>query len=271
MKKYRILSVHNYYQISGGEDTVVANEKKMMESCGHTVISYVRRNEEIRSSGILRRVWLGMNSFFSLKTYREVKDIIKKEEIDIVHVHNTVPLISPSVFYAALRSHVPVVQTIHNFRPLCPNGILYRDGAVCEECLDKGLLCAVRHRCYRGSVLQTALLAGNIWFYRKIGLYKKINLIALTEFNKEKLLSINKKRTYIDPDRVFVKPNFTADGGPIVPFPDRKKQMVYVGRLEELRESNCFSKRGVNLKNWKKDGNSLSAAQGPCRSGAWII
>lgn len=247
MKKYKILSVHNYYQLPGGEDTVVLNEKELLESCGHTVLCYSRRNAEISAAGPLKKILLGLSSFFSLRTYREIRNLIEKEGIEIVHVHNTVPLISPSVFCAALHSRVPVVQTVHNFRLLCPNGMLYREGKVCEECLENGLMCSVRHRCYRGSFVQTVILALTIWFYRKVGLYRRIYLIALTRLNREKLLSINKKRVYITPDHVFVKPNFTADTKTaIFPLEGRKRQMIYAGRLEEAK--------GVKLlfKTWAK-------------------
>lgn len=95
--------------------------------------------------------------FFSIRTYREVRRSIRENRISLVHVHNTLPLIGPAVYYAALREGVPVVQTVHNFRLLCPNALFYRDGHICEDCTKKGLHCAVKHRCYRGSRLQTVL------------------------------------------------------------------------------------------------------------------
>ena len=91
-------------------------------------------------------------AIYSTKTVREVRALIRKEQVDLVHVHNTLLTISPSVFQACFKEHVPAVQTLHNFRIFCPNGILMRDGHVCEECPQHGLGCAVRHSCYRAAV-----------------------------------------------------------------------------------------------------------------------
>lgn len=137
--------VHNYYQIPGGEDTVVANEKKMLEEHGHKVVLYTRNNAELKTMNLLQKMLLPFTTIFNPKTYREIKKIIKKEKIDIVHVHNTLNLVSPSVYYAAKAMKVPVVQTIHNFRLLCPGATFYRDGHICEDCVSKGLMCAVKH------------------------------------------------------------------------------------------------------------------------------
>lgn len=158
--KLNILLVHNYYKVPGGEDTVVANEKELLESYGHKVRLYARSNQELEKFSFVQKLLLPFSSIFSLKTYREVKKLIREEKIDIVHVHNTLSLISPSVYYAAFCCHVPVVQTIHNFRMLCPAAILLRNGKICEECIEEGLKCAVQHGCYRNSKLQTLGSAG---------------------------------------------------------------------------------------------------------------
>lgn len=207
--KQKVLIIHNYYQIPGGEDTVVANEKKLLEDNGHEVILYTRSNNEIKTMGIFKKLLLPFITIYNPRSSADIKKIIRTEKINIVHVHNTLNLISPSVWYAAVRSGVPVVQTVHNFRFICPNGILYRDGHVCEDCLKKGLACAVKHGCYRNSRMQTLILTISALIHRATGIYGKINFICLTEFNKEKLLLINSKKEIIDPARVFVKPNFT--------------------------------------------------------------
>lgn len=206
-KKYRILQVHNYYQIPGGEDTVVENEKRLLEEHGHTVIQYTRHNKELKEFSKFRKLLLPFSTIFNPRTYRDVKKILREQKIDVVHVHNTLILISPAVYYAALKCKVPVVQTVHNFRLLCPGATFYRDGHICEECVEKGLGCAIKHSCYRGSKVQTLVCVFSTWFHRLTGVYGKLNYICLTEFNKEKLLQLNQ----IKPERVFVKPNFTFD------------------------------------------------------------
>lgn len=209
VKKEKILIVHNYYQIPGGEDTVVVNEKKLLEEHGYEVLLYSRNNNELKRMSKLQKLCLPFTTVFSIRTYREVKGIIKQNKIDVVHVHNTLNLISPSVYYAAFSTKIPVIQTIHNFRLLCPGAMFYREGRVCEDCLDKGLKCAVSNKCYRGSKVQTLACVLTLKIHRLLGTYKKLNYICLTEFNKEKLLQLNKgKKQIIDPSKVFVKPNF---------------------------------------------------------------
>ncbi|WP_377519783.1 glycosyltransferase [Priestia megaterium] len=209
--KPKILIVHNYYQIPGGEDTVVENEKKMLEDHGHEVIVYSRNNSELQKMSKFQKLGLPFSTVFSIRTYREVKRIIKQQNIDIVHVHNTLNLISPSVYYAAFSCKVKVIQTVHNFRLVCPGALLYRDGNICEDCIHKGLRCAIFNNCYRDSKLQTLACVITLKTHRFLGTYKNINYICLTEFNKEKLLEVNRGgKKIIDPKKVFVKPNFTS-------------------------------------------------------------
>ena len=231
MNKERVLIVHNYYQVPGGEDTVVANEKKMFEDKGHEVILYSRNNSELKKYSIIRKLCLPFTSMFSFRTYREVKVIIREKKIDIVHVHNTLGLISPSVYYAAFRCKVPVVQTIHNFRLLCPGATFYRDGYICEDCVSKGLRYAIKHKCYRESFIQTLAIVITLMIHRLLGVYKKLNYICLTQFNKEKLLSLKQ----VKPEKVFVKPNFVDIKQEIIPFADRKNQFIFAGRIDKLK------------------------------------
>ena len=148
-----------------------------------------------------------------------------------MHVHNTLNLISPSVYYAALNLSVPVVQTVHNFRLLCPGATFYRDGHICEDCVEKGLWCAIKHNCYRNSKWQTLACVINTRFHRMIGIYGKINYICLTDFNREKLLKLGQ----IKADKVFVKPNFVESTQPFIPGEKRKNQFVFSGRLDKLK------------------------------------
>lgn len=229
MKKYKVLIVHNYYQIPGGEDTVVENEKNLLLDNGHEVVMYTRHNDEIKGKGLINKLILPLESIFSLKTYNDIKKIIKSENIDIIHVHNTLPLISTSVYYVAKRHNIPIVQTVHNFRFLCPGATFTRDGHICEECLTKGLKCSVKSKCYRNSRIQTGVLALNLWINRKIGTYKKVNAyIALTEFNKKKLSKL------IDFNKIYVKPNFMKSISYENDSID-KKYFMYLGRIDELK------------------------------------
>ena len=210
---------------------VVANEKRLLEKNGHQVIQYTRHNSELNSLNVLQKLLLPVSTVFNLRTYREVKRIIREEGIDIVHVHNTLNLISPSVYYAAMDCGVPVVQSIHNFRLLCPGATLYRDGQICEECLKKGMGCALKHKCYRGSFLQTLACVISTKIHRSTGIYKKLHYICLTEFNKQKLLNLKQLR----PDQISIKPNFVEDTRHVCPEECRSDRLIYVGRLEKLK------------------------------------
>ena len=235
-KKYRILLVHNFYQQPGGEDTVFRNEKKLLEDNGHEVITYTRDNSELKGS-ILKKLLLPFITIFNPKVYFDIKKIIKDKNIDIVHVHNTLCLISPVVFYAAIKMKKPVIQTLHNFRMQCANGLFYRDGHICEDCVNDGLMCALKHKCYRNSFFQTLAIVLMLKIHRFIGIYKKVNFICLTEFNKNKLLLINNKKQVVDEEKVFVKPNFVFEDNTSEKEYNLKDKgyYLYVGRLDEIK------------------------------------
>lgn len=227
----RVLLIHNYYQIGGGEHTVFENEKKLLQKHGHKVLEYTRSNDELKMSK-WKLLLVPMTTIWSWRTYFQVRQIIQEEKIDVVHCHNTFPLISPSVYYAARSLKVPVIQTIHNFRFLCPNGLCYCDGKTCEECLQcNSFLPALKHRCYRNSLVQTAVAASMLTVHRWLGTYKKINYIFLTEFNRNKF----SKLIDIHGDNVFVKPNFVYRPDIPVHAGEIKKKFIYAGRLDEYK------------------------------------
>lgn len=266
-KKPKVLIVHNYYQIPGGEDTVVENEKKLLELHGHEVILYSRDNTELHQFHIFQKLVLPFRMVFSLKTYREIKKVIQEEDVDLVHVHNTLLLVSPSVYYAAFWHKIPVIQTLHNFRLLCPGAVFCRNGHTCEECVEYGLLRAVRYNCYRNSRIQTLACIINTAIHRFIGTYRKLNYICLTEFNREKFLMLNRlsKKKVFEENRIFIKPNFTfswADNcrketigceSKTNNGRNRKNQFIYVGRLEKIK--------GIHIlfEAWKQLGGQAPA------------
>ncbi len=242
--KQTVLFVHNYYKIPGGEDTVVENERRLFEEHGFRVICYTRKNEEIDHMSTPQKIRAAFESVYSFRTVREVSELIRQEKVSLVIVHNTLSLISASVYDAALRCKVPVLQVVHNFRFLCPNGVFYRNGHICEDCVKKGMFCALSHRCYRGSLWQTALVILALRFHRLRGIYGKISYVCLTEFNRKKLLSLPQIR----PEQVFVKPNFTDFTGDRIPYEKRENRLVFVGRLDRLKGV------ALILKAWRRMG-----------------
>ena len=235
-KKLRILQVHNAYQIPGGEDVVVANEKKLLEMNGNEVFSYSRNNDELKTMNAFQKLLIPFTAVYSFKTYREVKKLIRENKIDIVHVHNTLMVVSPSVFYAAFHCHVPVVQTLHNFRMLCPAGSYFRGDRICEECSEKGLQCSLKYGCYRGSKAQTFVSAAILKIHRMLGTYRKVNFICLTEFNRETLSRLNEGgKQIVDMKKVYIKPNFTFQEGISGEVQKAGDYFLVVGRVEALK------------------------------------
>lgn len=198
----RVLLVHNHYQQQGGEDSVVAAELELLKSCGHEVDFYSRHNDEI--SG-MSRIAVAGETLWSSNTKREFGRVITDFQPDVIHVHNTFPLISPSLYWAATKARVPVVQTLHNFRLLCPQGTLLRDGKVCEDCVGHLPWRGVVHGCYRESVAQSGVLATMLSVHRLAGTYRQRigRYIALSEFCRSKFIEAG-----WDGRRLSVKPNF---------------------------------------------------------------
>ena len=186
-----ILVVHNRYRFRGGEDSVYESECAMLEKAGHRVVRYEKTNGDIRENGLFRKLALAARTIWNPATFREVAALIRAERPDVVHCHNTFPLVSPSVYWAAAREGVPVVQTLHNYRLACLNGYLFREGAVCEDCLGRAPWRGVCRGCYRASRLQSAVVAAMLLVHRALGTYRrKISLyIALTDFAKGKFVA----------------------------------------------------------------------------------
>lgn len=223
---YNVLLIHNKYRFAGGEDSVVANELELLKANGNNVFVFYKTNSDIDSLHPLEKILLPLRTIFSFSAASEVKKLIRKHKIQIVHVHNTLPLISFSVYYAAKHCGCSLVQTIHNFRFLCPNGIFYRDEHLCQDCT-KSLICSVKHSCYRKSKLQSMLVALCLWFHRCIKTFLLPDAyIALTEFNKQKLATV------IPPDKIFVKPNFTQDNADFSQ-PKTRDYFIFISRLDK--------------------------------------
>lgn len=230
----KILLIHCHYRLPGGEDAVFAAERALLEQRGHQVVVYERSNEDAAHG--LAKLLLPLRAVWNFSAARQVRDLIARESPDAVHIHNTLLLLSPAVVRAAKQSGVPVVQSLHNFRLFCPNGILLRQGKVCEDCPHQGLSCALRHRCYRGSLLQTAVVAAAYALHRRLGTWRGVSMVALTEFDRRKLLEFNRLRPLFDEDRLVVKPNpVRVEPRPVLPWQERKNQMLFAGRLEELK------------------------------------
>ena len=224
-----ILLVHCHYRLAGGEDAVFEDERRMLERHGHTVTVLESTNDVSGASKAL----LPLAALYNPAAAAQVRRLIRERDIHLVHVHNTLLRLSPAVLRAAKAAGVPVVQTLHNFRLYCANGVLLRQGRVCEDSPRQGAACAVRHACYRDSQPLSALVAAVYGLHRAAGTFRGVTLLTPTEFDRRKLVEFNRLCPTFDEDRLFVKANpvTIADPGE-VPV---KNQLLYAGRLEELK------------------------------------
>jgi glycosyltransferase involved in cell wall biosynthesis len=222
--RMRLLIVHNSYLQPGGEEGSLRAELEALTSLGHDVDVLTVSNELIDAIGMVRA---GFAAQFSWSAYREVRNRLKRTNASIVLVNNFFPLISPSVFYAARDTGVPSVLYLRNYRLLCPAATLFRSGAVCTECPSSGsLLPSIRHRCYRGSLLGSAAVAGMLAIHRIAGTWSRIvsRYVALSDFQADIMVQHGIPR-----GKVIVKPNYLQDD-PGYSYRSRRN-IAFVGRV----------------------------------------
>ena len=219
----KVLVAHNAYQQRGGEDAVVASEVAMLRAAGHEVREYRRHNDELAEMG---KAHAAADTLWSRRTTSDLGGLLAAWPADVLHVHNTFPLVSPSLYWAAASARVPVVQTLHNFRLLCPQAMLLREGRVCRDCVGSVPLPAVRHGCYRGSRAQTAVLAGMLVLHRGLGTWQRKvqRYVALNDFCRDEFV-----RGGLPAERIAVKPNFVNAPAPRSPI--ERRGILFVGRL----------------------------------------
>lgn len=243
----RILQIHNKYLEKGGEDTVVVNERILLEQNGHEVSICEFDNKDLE--GLSKMTLLG-KTVFNVKSYKKVVQHIESFKPDIVHIHNVFYTASPSVFFALKKKKVPTVMTIHNYRFGCIQGLLFRDNAICQLCLDrKSSTYGIKYKCFKDSLAKSLQLSivnsFNKWTLRHHNPVKKY--IFLADFTKNLLssaLSINSQNWTI-------KPNYVRDFG-YSPMEDREDFYLFVGRLNEQKGLHLlidfFTKNKKNLK-----------------------
>ncbi|PSN16428.1 glycosyl transferase family 1 [filamentous cyanobacterium CCT1] len=184
----KVLAVHNYYQQPGGEEQIFNTEATLLQSYGHEVIRYTLTNDQING---MNPLVLAKNTLWNSSVYQELRSLARQEKPDIAHFHNTFPLISPAAYYALKEEGIPVVQTLHNYRLLCPNALFFRNGKICEDCLGKSLpLPGVVHGCYRESRSASAMVASTVSFHTWLNTWNKAvdRFIVYSQFAMDKFV-----------------------------------------------------------------------------------
>lgn len=222
----KIALVHNPYQQPGGEDSVFRSERDLLRREGHQIIEYQRTNEDVSQFVSIRRLALAKHTIWASDTYEEFRRLLVQERPDVVHVHNTFVMVSPSIYWACRHTRVPVVQAVQNYRLLCPGALFLRDGKVCEECMEHGVWRGVRYGCYHSSRPQTAVVAAMLTTHRILGTWSKLidYYLVPTQFGRRKFIEGG-----LPPNKLLVKPNFV--------YPDpgagdgHRSYALFVGRL----------------------------------------
>lgn len=227
----KILVVHNHYRQRGGEDAVFETECALLERGGHTVVRYEKSNDFDESRG---RIGLALRTLWNRTTYREIRDLIRRERPDVMHCHNTFPSISPSIYWAAAEEGIPVVQTLHNYRLCCLNGYLFRDGAICERCLGRAPLRGVFRRCYRDSLGTSSVVAAMLLLHRILGTWRRkvTRYIALTEFGRDKFIAAG-----LPAAKIVVKPNALAGEGASLGVRKSDSPIIKKSESQKVQES----------------------------------
>jgi len=246
----KILIIHNFYLKKGGEDTTVFNEKKILEENGHLVYLYTKSNEEFKKGNLFERIFKIFEIFFSFTTYRELKKIIKKFKPDIIHIHNIFLRISPSVYFIAKKYNIPVVQTLHNYRFLCLNGLfLLNNGKICEKCKNGNFIYGVINRCYRNSFLQSLIVSLMVFIHRKIfkTFTKKIDIfISPSNFLKDKIKETKDFRNV----KIILKPHF-IEVKKDINTEEFENYALYLGRISKEKGISTLLKAFKEIENFR--------------------
>lgn len=240
----KILAVHNRYQRPGGEDQVFVDETALLETRNHRVLRYEVHNDQVKH---VNHLTLAKDTIWNTSAYRELRALIRRERPDVVHFHNTLPLVSPAGYYAARAEGVPVIQTLHNYRLLCPVALFFRDGRVCEDCMGKAVPWpGVVHGCYQGSRAASGVIATMLTVHRALRTWTEMVdvYVALTEFARNKFVEGG-----LPAGKIVVKPNF------VVPDPGRGQggggYALFVGRLAPEKGT------GTMLAAWDRLGTRI--------------
>jgi glycosyltransferase involved in cell wall biosynthesis len=242
----RVLLVHEYYRERGGEDVAFETDAELLRDAGHEVECLTIYNSDIRESSPLQRLKLLKATIWSDDVSGRVSEAVARHRPEVVHFHNTFPLVSPAAFPAAKRQGAAVVATLHNYRLLCANASLFREGHICEDCVGSALpVAGVLNACYRGSRSQSAAVAAMLMFHkRRMTWLRDVDrLISPSHFLRSKLIEGGFPASHIS-----VRPNAVLAPTPVQEQAHRDG-FLYVGRLATNKGLETL------LEAWEHDGS----------------
>ena len=224
----RVIVVHNRYTFEGGEEAVVAGESALLRGAGHEVLAWERDSKGIADLPFRARAGIAMGSLWNGAVARELRDLFRSWRPDVVHVHNTQPLVSPAVHHVAADEGIPTIQSIHNYRLFCINGLALRNATECTICLGRAPWAGVAYRCYRGSVGASLAAAGSIVLHRWLRTWtERVSLFSVPSVFTARILA----QAGIPTGRIVYRPQLlVADPGP---GSHEGRFLLYVGRLAD--------------------------------------
>jgi glycosyltransferase involved in cell wall biosynthesis len=251
----KVLVVHNSYLQPGGEDVVFEQETQLLRNNHDQVVEFHCQNAEI-NGGLRQKLNIARNAIWANGTARAIRDLIVRERPDVAHFHNVFNAISPSCYYACRELDVPVVQTVHNYRLMCPSSDFFRDGQICQSCLGKSIAWpGVVHGCYHASRLETGvvamMIAAHHWW--ETWLHQIDTYIATSGCVRNKLIQGG-----FPANKIVVKPNF-IDPDPGFQEERVSRYAIFAGRLS--REKGA----AILVEAWRRisDLPLLIAGDGP--------
>jgi len=226
----KVLLVHNYYGSSApsGENQVFEAEGNLLRQRGHEVSEFLRHSDTIRAKGAWGALQGALSTPWNPFAVKKIRQAVETIHPEVVHVHNTFPLLSPAIFHS-IGHRAARVLTLHNYRLFCPAAIPMRAGRVCTDCLNShSVWPSLQHGCYRNSRLATLPLAANVALHRNLGTWTKQAdaFIALTEFQRDRMIEAG-----LPENLVHVKPNFYPGNPLVLPWAERRNNVVFAGRL----------------------------------------
>jgi glycosyltransferase involved in cell wall biosynthesis len=224
----KVLQIHTLYRQPGGEDVVAAHEAAALAEAGHEVVTHTAHNPTTPVASAVALAQAPWNT----SSARRVRRLAQRVAPDVVHVHNTWFELTPSIVHALGALDLPVVMTLHNYRFVCVNAMLFRDGGPCQTCVGRSPLPGVRYRCYRGSAVSSTAVAATIATHRGLGTWHRHvrRFLVLNEFARDIF-----ERSGFPAERMIIKPNATTDPGPRGSDPSASRTVLYVGRVETVK------------------------------------
>lgn len=235
----KILIFHNAYQHKGGEDVAVEAEMALLLDAGHDVELFRISNEAI--TDVRSKIKIFLKAPYDKACQQWAFELVRSTKAEIVHVHNFFPQLTPAIHVGASEAGAAVVQTLHNYRLICANAMLLRNGLICEKCLTGSNIWGVVHRCYRGSVIGSLAVVRMQRLAQTRSTWNSVHkFIALTEFQRSKY-----GQAGFPLDRIISKPNFVV--APERVSSKRTPTAIFVGRLSEEKGLRCLLTAWNNL------------------------